>query len=336
MKTITALPLIAAVLLMPLPLLQADVIITPSAGFIVVWDGNEGDHFSPANPAGVPANLANGAGAAPLASGELGLGVHLTSCLNDGLYGNSNSWIGADGNSPAFAGIALGQLTTITSFAFGRDNGNNETDPQGNGYAGQLPDRCLGIYTIQITRVAAPDATTGDTGDAATGWVTIGTLDYTASEDAVVGQGFTAYYRHEYEIAEGIAGVQATGFRILVPGTGISPAGTAIDEIELYGPSVVNPDIDGDGFDDTFETGLGFNPNDPLSTPESRADILTAMEFRFHTAKNRTYRIEASENLQDWDIVESGIIGRGGEMTRLYSTRTPKRLYYRSVRVTPP
>ncbi|MES2469904.1 MAG: hypothetical protein V4675_21565 [Verrucomicrobiota bacterium] len=336
MKTIAAFPLITACLLTPLPLVQADVTITPSQGFILLWDGNEGDNFSAENPAPVPPNLATGAGATAIASGELAVGPHYIPTLNDGLYGNANSWIGADGNSPAFAGIALGQLTTITSFAFGRDNGNNVTDPQDNGYLGQLPDRCLGLYTIQITRIATPDATTQETGDAATGWVTVGTLDYIASEDAVIGGGFTAYYRHEYEIAEGVAGVQATGFRILVPGTGISPAGTAIDEIELYGPAVVNPDIDGDGFDDTFETALGFNPNNPLSTPESKTDIFTSIEFSFHTAKNRTYRIESSANLQDWETVESGIIGRGGEMTRLYSTRAPKRLYYRSVRVTPP
>ncbi len=332
MKTITAFPLIAACLLVSQPLLRADVIITPSDGFIILWDGNEGDNFSAENPAPAPPNLANAPGAVPIASGELGLGVHLISHLNDGLYGNSNSWIGGEGNSPAFAGIALGKLTTITSFAFGRDNGNNVTDPQG----GQLSDRCLGIYTIQITRVTSPDAATMETGDAATGWITIGTLNYTSNVDAVIGGGFTACYRHEYEIAEGVTGLEATGFRILVPGTGISPAGTAIDEIELYGPGVVNPDMDGDGFNDTYEVELGFNPNDPLSTPESKADIFTAIEFRFHAAKNRTYRIESSADLQNWEPVETRIIGLGGQMSRLYSTQATNRRYYRSVRVTPP
>ncbi len=217
--------------------LDAAMVITPSAGFALTWDGNEGVHFNAAEVAPVPANLATAPGSAALSSGELGLGIHLTTALNDGRYGNSNSWIGGEGNSPAYAGIALGGLFNLTGFAFGRDNGNNVTDPQG----GQLTDRSLGNYTIQFTAVASP-STAADTGSSATGWQTIGTLNYVADDDAVIGGAFTSYYRHEFGIGLAAGGsLTASGLRIIVPGTGISPAGTAIDEIELFGTAVPEP-----------------------------------------------------------------------------------------------
>lgn len=221
--------------------LNAAMVITPSAGFSLTWDGNEGDNFNAANPAPVPANLATSPGATAISSGELAVGPHFTPTLNDGFYGNSNSWIGGEGNAPPYAGIAIGGLYNLTSFAFGRDNGNNVTDPQANGYFGQLPDRSLGTYTLQFTAVAEP-ASAADTGSSATGWQTLGTLDYAADDDALIGGAFTSYYRHEFDV--GLAaggGLTATGFRIIVPGTGISPAGTAIDEIELFGTAVPEP-----------------------------------------------------------------------------------------------
>lgn len=220
--------------------LPASVVITPSAGFNITWNGNEGDHFNAADPAPVPANLATAAGAAAFASSdlgpELGLAFHVSSNLNDGRYGNANSWIGGSFTGAPFAGISLGNLHVLSGFAIGRDNGNNVTDVNG----GQLTDRSLGLYTVQITRVAAPGSATPDTGSAATGWQTIGTLDYTANVDNTIGEGFTSYFRHQYEITEGGSGVQATGLRLLVPATGVG-GGTAIDEIELFGGVVPEP-----------------------------------------------------------------------------------------------
>ena len=217
--------------------LPASVVITPAAGFNITWNGNDGDHFNAADPAPVPANLATGAGASAFTSSDLGpelsLAFHVSSNLNDGRYGNSNSWIGGNFAGAPFAGISLGNLHSLSSFAFGRDNGNNVE-------RAQLTDRSLGLYAVQITRVAAPSSATPDTGSAATGWQTIGTLDYTGNVDNTVGGGFTSYFRHQYEITEGGSGVQATGFRLLVPSTGRT-GGTAIDEIELYGAAVPEP-----------------------------------------------------------------------------------------------
>ena len=71
--------------------------------------------------------------------------------LNDGIYGNGNSWIGNSLNS--FCGINLGATEmTISSIAFGRDN------------TGTYGDRNQGIYILQFTRMPNPDENTPDTG----------------------------------------------------------------------------------------------------------------------------------------------------------------------------
>lgn len=103
----------------------------------------------------------------------------------------------------------------------------------------------------------------------------------------------------------------------------------AIDDTLL---STLNPDSDRDGFDDTVETALGFDPRSPASTPESRSGIETAVEFSFYAAKNKKYTIESSSDLQNWNAVEMNIPGLGGEITRLYSKRGQTKLFYRSVR----
>lgn len=333
MKTTALLILSTGLAVLPTAL-RADMTVSPSTGFALVWDGNEADHFQAAIPALAPANLANGNGAVAFSSSdlgpELGIAYHVVTNLNDGYYGNSNSWIGGAFDGQAFAGIKLGGLKTLTGFAFGRDNGNgNEVVP-----GGQLTDRCLGFYTVQFTRVAAPDSTTEDTGDSETGWQTLGDLNYASNDDTIAGGDFTGYFRHEFEMAEGTSGIEATGFRILVPGTGLGN-GTAIDEIELYGPSFVDPDADGDGFDDTVEVGLGTDPKNPASTPESISKLEVAVEFSFYAAKGKNYRIESSGDMQKWNLEEDNIPGLGLEITRLYSKRDQNRRFYRSVRMGP-
>jgi hypothetical protein len=240
-KTFAALGLTS---LLTLPAaLHATVVITPSAGFTLTWDGNDGVGFNPASPAPAPANLANAPGATAFTSSDLGplLGIpfHVAANLNDGLYGNSNSWIGGDAPNP-YAAIRLSTLSTVTSIAFGRDNGNGAFDDSSAGTdacGGQCDDRTLGIYTLQFTAVATPDGATAATGLAATGWQTIGTLNYVSTDDIAPGGAFTGHLRHEYGLG---TGVQATGFRLLVPATGLG-GGTAIDEFEIYGTPVPEP-----------------------------------------------------------------------------------------------
>jgi hypothetical protein len=163
-----------------------------------------------------PMNLARQPGAAPFVIDSLaGYPIHDYLHLDDGVYGNGNSWIGNSGN-PGYAGIRFGGLFTISSFAFGRDN------------LGVYSDRTLGLYTLQYTRVATPGVATTFTGNPATGWATIGTLNYQGA-----GSGLFANpsRRHRYSFDP----VQSTGIRLLVPSTGIG-SGICIDELEVNPP----------------------------------------------------------------------------------------------------
>ncbi len=163
-----------------------------------------------------PANLARRAGAAPFVIDSLsGFPIHNFVGLTDGVYGNNNSWIGNTGN-PGYAGVSFGGLFTINSVAFGRDN------------TATFADRTLGIYTLQYTRVASPGAATTVTGNPDTGWANIGTLNY---QSAGTGLFANPSRRHRF----GFTPVEATGLRLLVPGTGIG-AGTCIDELEVNSP----------------------------------------------------------------------------------------------------
>ena len=124
--------------------------------------------------------------------------------LNDGLYGNDNSWIGETAGS--FAGIALSASSTIDRIAFGRDN------------TGNFADRSGGAYVLQYTTVpGGPNAGTPD-GD----WLTIGNI-------WLDGDSLDSADRHEYSFDP----VTATGVRLLVGGVGVA-SGRAIDELEIY------------------------------------------------------------------------------------------------------
>jgi hypothetical protein len=163
-----------------------------------------------------PMNLARRVGASPFVIDSLsGFPIHNFVGLTDGIYGNNNSWIGNTG-SPGYAGVNFGGLFTISSVAFGRDN------------TGTFGDRTLGTYTLQYTRVAAPGPATAVTGNADTGWANIGTLNYQGA-----GSGLFAApsRRHRFSFTP----VDATGLRLVVPGTGIS-VGTCIDELEVNPP----------------------------------------------------------------------------------------------------
>ncbi len=205
--------------------------LTGAGSFSISWDGNDGDNFSAAGT--VPNNLALASnGATAIASGELGPEIsapfHRTFNLNDGLYGNANSWIGQSGaTAPYYAGVILPSTHIITSFAFGRDNGLDEVS--GDCCGGQLTDRSQGTYTLQRTL----DGTSRET---------VGTIAYNWSVDAGLGGDFTSHFRHEFELSDGSGGIEALGLRLLVPSSGLG-GGTAIDEFEIYGVPVPEPGV---------------------------------------------------------------------------------------------
>lgn len=90
-------------------------------------------------------------------------------------------------------------------------------------------------------------------------------------------------------------------------------------------------DTDGDGFGDGLEVGAGFDPTQAANTPAGIATIRTAVEFQFFAAPGVSYRIEASEDLQNWTTVEATIIGAGLRVGRLYSTETKPHRGFRAV-----
>ena len=173
--------------------------LAPTAGYEITWDGSDGDFFDSA----VPDNLAQGGTA--FGSSEYGAGVHLITNVNDGVYGNSNSWLAnfPAGDPNPYIGVDLGGQFTIDSIAFGRDN------------TGTFSDRSNGLYTLQITTATDP-ATADD-------WTTIGTINYTSSLSL----------RHQYDIN---GSVIATGLRVLV-----SDPNICIDELEIYGQVLAVP-----------------------------------------------------------------------------------------------
>jgi hypothetical protein len=201
------------------------IIITPAPGFSIAWDGNQGEHFDAAAIAPVPDNLARATnGAVAFGSSRYPAPVHQIHHVNDGLYGNSNSWIADPGDPNPMIGVrfnaSAAQPVAIDRIAWGRDNGNNVADACG----GQCTDRSVGTYTLQVTRVDAPGIATPQTGDPATGWQTIGTVQYLSGNPD-----FRPHLRHEFAVAQNGQSILATGLRILVSSNAL-----AIDEIEVY------------------------------------------------------------------------------------------------------
>jgi hypothetical protein len=263
----------------PAALGQSDrVVITPQPGYAITWDGNNGGFFSPdpgVGPTNNPALAANGTVA--FGSSEVGLNVHFIMNVNDGYYGNSSSWIPdfINGDTNAFIGLNFGQTVALESIAWGRDNGDTTEPGCANG---TCLDRCVGIYTLQVTTVANPGVDTVETGDAATGWATIGTVEYTAGADTHT---FSAYLRHRFDVATADAKpIPATGLRIKV-----SDPTMDIDEIEVNpGPDPIPPlanflvlapeagyNIQWDG-----NEGIFFDENAPARAPRSLASTATA------------------------------------------------------------
>ena len=189
----------------------------------------------------VPDNLARAVGVKPFVIDSLsGFPIHDYLHINDGIYGNSHSWIGNSGN-PGYVGLAFGSTQSVYSIAFGRDN------------TGQGNDRTLGLYTLQYTQVQKPGPTTTATGSPSTGWATLGTLNYLAA-----GEGLFARpsVRHHFQFSA----VDATGIRLIVPQTGIS-SGTCIDELEVNSPAPI-PDL---AFDLELKATITESPGSPYA-----------------------------------------------------------------------
>jgi hypothetical protein len=169
-----------------------------------------------------------------------GLASHQVPHLNDGVYGNGNSWIGD--TAASFAGISLGSTPVeINQLAFGRSNVFSGDPCPG----GVCTDRSLGHYYIQYTNAPNPNVSTHNSL-----WTTFGELFYSQ------GNPTNPHLRHLYEFPA----VMATGIRI------IAPTGAAIDEIELYGPASVMTLTN-----DNFEDALPIVPDQIVRTTTAGA-----------------------------------------------------------------
>ena len=212
---------------------QAQPVISSQAGYTITWNGNDGEYSG----LSVPNNIATASrGSQTFGSGQLTADGEAQDIDNviDGAYGNASSWISGTNQVPSpldtaagtFIGVRFANSIAISSIAWGREN--NETTQ-----AGGYPDRWQGVYTLQVTTKANPDAATTETGNAATGWVTIGTVTTGEAQKSAT---FRPWMRHLYNVAQGGNPIQATGLRIKV-----SWAAIAIDEIEVNSPVPAQP-----------------------------------------------------------------------------------------------
>jgi hypothetical protein len=101
------------------------------------------------------------------------------------------------------------------------------------------------------------------------------------------------------------------------------------DEVVIHGTNPALEDTDEDGFNDGFELSTDFNPKSSTSTPDALSSIRTAVEFRFNAANGVSYRIEASTDLNEWNTIETNIIGQSAVVTRFYSIENQPRRYFR-------
>jgi len=166
---------------------------------------------------GANGNLAQLPSASPFASSLISGGAytsHQIDHINDGLYGNANSWIGGAGTT-SYCGVSLGKSVQALGLAFGRDNLD--------AYA----DRVVGSYTVEVTNVMVSDYT-----DPAVPWTPIGVVDrnYAPGDGATVRANFPG--RMEY--ASPVGAAEITAVRV------VAATGACIDELEVLG--VAMPD----------------------------------------------------------------------------------------------
>ena len=75
--------------------------------------------------------------------------------------------------------------------------------------------------------------------------------------------------------------------------------------------------------------GLSIQLRDGNTNPAPLPEIRTAIEFSFDAANGVSYRIEASTDLINWEMIETAIIGEGIRIDRFYSTRDQPNRHFR-------
>lgn len=168
-------------------------------------------------------NLAAAAqGATAIGFDELGTpNNHYIANINDGLYGNYESWIGLNdsiSSTASWVGVRFAAPVSIGAFAFGRDN------------LGAFTDRAtVAPYRIEFTT----DATVY-TDPAAAVWTLVGVIDHAAAGTP------QPHLRHLYNLSTAEPLTNVLAFRLLTS-SGMT-YGNAIDELEVYGSATPIPE----------------------------------------------------------------------------------------------
>ncbi len=226
-----------------------------SAGVVISGGGlalvEEGGTFGSGNIA---------TGGTAFAKDEYGLPPHSIPNVINGSYGNGQSWLGGSDNS--FVGVSFGATAVaVNRIAFGRDN------------LGAFGDRALGVYTLQFTTVANPDASTPDSS-----WTTVGTIDYQSAGGDLFS---SPALRHAYTFNQ----VTATGLRLKTVSSG---AVLCIDELEIYSPAT-GIVLSGGGLRLVEEGGSAGTGNiAPGGTPFAQ-DVFSLPPHSIANINNRAY-----------------------------------------------
>lgn len=118
------------------------------------------------------------------------------------------------------------------------------------------------------------------------------------------------------------------------PLSGDSDGDNLLDKEELVTHNS-NPnlkDTDGDGSDDGFEVATGYNPASTTSRPDAALAIQQAVEIKFLAAAGQIYRIEHSNDLTTWTVIEANIAGQNASVRRLFSLEGYQGRFFRVVR----